>query len=88
MHYIPTQNRVVEFWEKCQELYAAINLEYSNVGAVESASIFMLYKTLKGRRKGYETKRVTLHMHCIVYHIHRNSLKIKSSVLMGWKNLS
>ena len=77
MHYIPTQNRVVEFWEKCQELYAAINLEYSNVGAVESASIFMLYKTLKGRRKGYETKRVTLHMHCIVYHIPRNSLKIK-----------
>ena len=86
MHYIPTQNTVVEFWEKCQELYAVINLEYSNVGAVESASIFILHTTLKGRRKGYETKKVTPHMHCLVYHIHRNSLKIKSSVLRGWEN--
>ena len=86
MHYIPTQNRVVEFGRNVKNCMH-INLEYSNVGAVDSASIFMLYKTLKGRR-GYETKRVTLHMHCIVYHIPRNSLKIKSSVLMGWKNLS
>ena len=75
MHYIPTQNSVVEFWEKCQELYAVINLEYSNVGAVEKASIFMLYKPLKEGEKGI--KRVTPHMHCIVYRIPRNSLKIK-----------
>ena len=56
MHYIPTQNRVVEFWEKCQELYEAINLEYSNVAAVESASIFMLYKPLKEGEKGIKLK--------------------------------
>ena len=93
-----SKNTVIEIWQKFEALYAVVNHEYSDLNAVLSAGVFTLanewvklFITLEGKRKGYETKRVTPYMHCLVYHVPRlikEQLGIKKFSAQGMEKLN
>ena len=93
-----SKHTVIEIWQKLEALYAVVNHEYSDLNAVLSAGIFTLanewvklFITLEGKRKGYETKRVTPYMHCLVYHVPRlikEQLGIKKFSAQGMEKLN
>ena len=74
-----SQYKSVEVVEVCQRfdaLYAVVNHDYRDQNGVTSANIFGLanywvnrFISLEGKRKGYEKKRVTPYMPCLVYHM-------------------
>lgn len=66
-----TSNTVINIWEYFKELSELIGTsEFSDNDFFEKAKSWVnLFASLKGKRKGYESARITPYIHVMVYHI-------------------